>query len=103
MKKRNLSRLALLGIGITLLAAGCDTAKGDEMSTDMKTFYEQLTPDAQRKFRELDESHKQAAMKILELGCKADIQCKGHRERAVDVQYQNQLRERGQKNDQMRG
>ena len=106
MKKRNLntlnlSALALLGIGMTLCTSGCDKAKADEMSGEMKTFYEQLTPDAQRKFRELDESHKKASMKILELGCKADSACKGHRERAVDEQYRNQMQERSQKNGEL--
>src|SRR6201995_4432678 len=101
MKKRDIINMALVGASLAFLP-GCNKASGDEMDPAMKTFYEQLTPDAQAKFRQLDSEHKKAAMKINDVGCKNDSGCKGHRERAVEEQYKLQEQERGKASDQLK-
>lgn len=91
MKKQKMMMLALIG----MLAGGCSSAQGDSMSSDMQTFYEQLSPDAQQKFMQLDKQHKQMAMDVVQQGCKAAHECKGIREKAVEEQYNAQMQ--GQK------
>jgi hypothetical protein len=94
MKKKNFSALAMMGISMGLVAGGCQKAQSDEMSPEMRNFYEQLTPDAQKKFKELDDQHKKASMGILnsQHACRSESACKGMREQAVEEQYQKQMK-----------
>lgn len=102
MKKRDLVGMAMMGMALAFLP-GCNKATGDEKDSEMKTFYEQLTPDAQAKFNQLDDKHKKAALKINEQACKGEAQCKGHREQAVEEQYKLQMQERGKASSEMKG
>lgn len=87
-----------MGISFGLVVGGCRKAEAEQMSPEMKSFYEQLTPDAQQKFLELDAQHKKTAMQIVESYCKSESQCRGHREQAVERQYSHQMQQRSQTN-----
>ena len=93
-KKSRLINLAMLGIQMGLLFNGC-TAKGseEELNPEMRMFYDMLDPKAQKQFLELDEEHKRAAMSVINQYCKAMHECKGIRERAVQEQYDDQMRQ----------
>lgn len=93
MKKFNLAFQALLGIKMGLILSSYNYAT-EQMSPEMKTFYEQLDPKAQKQFQELDPEHKRKAMGIIEQYCHAMEECKGHREQSVDNQYRLQMQER---------
>lgn len=101
MKKRKLITLAMLGISMGLLVGGCEKAEAEQMSPEMKSFYEQLAPNAKKQFLELDAQHKKMAMEIVNQYCKGASQCKGHREQAVQEEYNRQMQERSQIDDRM--
>lgn len=86
MKK--VTTFALLGIQFALLAGA-----EESMNPQMRTFYERLDPEAQKQFLELDEEHRRAAMSIVDQYCAAVHECKGHRERSVQEQYDRQMHE----------
>lgn len=86
MKKRDLAKLALLGISAGLMATGCQqggksgnkTAAAEEkMNSDMQAFYSSLSPSAQQKFIELDAQHRMMAMEMIQSACKGKNSCKG--------------------------
>ena len=69
------------------LVCGCSTQASEKMTPEMKTFYEELDPVAQKEFLELDSSHRRASMSVVDHYCKANHECKGVREEAVHKQY----------------
>jgi hypothetical protein len=93
MKKFNLALHALIGIKLGLVLSSYNGGQGD-MPPEMRTFYEQLDPDAKAKFQALDPEHKKRAMGIVESYCKAYQECKGHREQSVYEQYNHQMLQR---------
>jgi hypothetical protein len=100
MHRKKLVTLVCLGIAMGTLYAQGD--KG-QMPPEMQKFYEQLEPEAQQKFLDLDKEHKEAAMDIMkEMACKAEHECKGHREHAVEEQYNLQMQQRNQANEGMK-
>ena len=140
MKKRDLASLAMIGISAGLLVAGCqtkpshppggsrgNTAAAEQMSPDMQSFYNNLSPEAQQKFMQMDAQHRMMAMEMTEQNCKGQNACKGlggckgathacagkngckgqgegppvrDPNKAVDIQYQ--MNQRGQMNNTMR-
>lgn len=96
MKKRTLAALALMGISLSLFGQN-----NQPTGADQQAFYQMLKPEAQKKFLELDSEHRRAAMEIYQSDCKAENQCRGHREQAVDEQYNNQMLQRRQLNNGM--
>ena len=102
MKKTKLMSLALLGIStVSLLANGCAQTTGDEMTPEMKSFYEQLAPEARQKFLQLDTEHKQMAVEFANQYCKGEAQCGGHREEEVEKLYNQQMQQRQNLNQSM--
>ncbi len=132
MKKRDLATLALIGISAGLVVGGCNQ-KGknnnhsnnnqsgmEQMSPDMKAFYSSLSPEAQKKFMELDAQHKMMAVEMANqtgvgenkckgMGgcatanntCAGENECKGQGgppvkdpSQAVDVQHEHQMDQR---------
>jgi hypothetical protein len=92
MHKKKMIALAIMGIGLGVLAIGHAQAQDEKMSSEMKSFYEQLSPDAKKKFLQLDSDHRDAAMQVMqEKSCKGESQCKGTREKAVQEQYEDQF------------
>lgn len=89
MKKRDLAKLAMLGISAGLFAGGCQqkaTGNGSsnsrnemraEMSSDMQAFYASLSADAKKKFNELDAQHKMMAMEMANQRCNGQNKCAG--------------------------
>lgn len=103
MKKKSLGRLALLGISLgSLCISGYNYSAERNMPPDMQAFYEQLSPNGQKKFLQLDDEHRKMAMQISRSGsCHAEQGCHGSREQSVDQQYNHQLQQRRQMNQQM--
>lgn len=140
MKKRDLATLAMIGISAGLIAGGCqqttkdkDTKRGgnrtngnglqaaENMSADMQSFYASLSPDAKKKFDQLDAQHKMMAMEMANQQCNgknkcagmggcstADHSCAGENgckgqggapvkdaNKAVDIQYKHQMGKNG--------
>lgn len=92
MKKSSLVKLAMLGVSAALLASGCKRAEGENKSSDAGQFYEKLSPEAKKKFDSLDQEHKMRAMDVInQHGCKGNSDCSGHREQAVEEQYNDQM------------
>ena len=103
MKKNKLMSLALLGISaVSLVTNGCGKASGDDMTPEMKSFYEQLTPEAQQKFLQLDTEHKKMAVNFANQYCKGESQCGGHREQEVEKLYKQQMQQRQKLNQNMK-
>ncbi|MCH9625608.1 MAG: hypothetical protein S4CHLAM123_07840 [Chlamydiales bacterium] len=89
MKKRDLSTLALVGISAGLMMGGCNQKetdkKGDDtgnkahaaeqLSPDMKSFHDSLSPTAQKKFMELDAQHKMMAIEMANQSCNGRNKC----------------------------
>jgi len=98
MKKKKLATLAIIGISMGILVEGHAQGQIEQMSSDMKKFYEQLAPDTQKKFLELDASHRKSAMQSTAQYCKGENQCPGYPEQAVEEQYNNQTQQRNQTN-----
>jgi len=128
MKKKNLASLAMIGIAAGALVVGCEkqTTLGalspkssgmEEMSTDMQSFYNSLSPEGQKKFEQLDAQHKMMAVEMTKQkksgdnscsamggcstatnsGCAGINSCKGEGgapikdpNKAVDIQLKNQ-------------
>lgn len=137
MKKRDLAKLALLGISAGLIATGCQQGGGksgnkgaaaeEQMTSDMQTFYSSLSPSAQKKFMELDAQHRMMAMEMVKGSCNGKNNCKGmggcatqshacagqngckgqggapikDANKAVEVQYKNQTKQRQNMNGSM--
>ena len=103
MKKTKLISLAMIGISMGLMTICYAHGPNEQkMNSEMQSFYQMLTPDAQKKFLELDETHKKAALEIYAEGCKALSDCKGYREQAVEQQYSNQMQQRQKTNEAMK-
>lgn len=135
-KKRDLTALALLGVSAGLIVGGCQqnsknsmgkqggnspgsngNATAEKMSSDMKTFYASLSPDAKKKFDQLDAQHKMMAVEMADQKCNGQNKCGGmggcatndhacagqnsckgqggapvkESNKAVEVQYKNQM------------
>jgi hypothetical protein len=138
MKKKNLVTLALLGISAGLSVGGCQkkdptTAGGantaEQMSPDMQSFYNSLSPDAQQKFLQLDAQHKMMSIEMAQQGCNGKNKCAGmggcattqhacagkngckgqggapvrNPNKAVEIQYTNQMGARKQTSNGMNG
>lgn len=137
MKKRDLATLAMIGISAGLLVGGCQQqnksstkmSAAEQMSPDMQTFYNSLSPEGQRKFMELDAQHRMMAIEMsnqkctgknncASMGgcataahaCAGQNGCKGQggtpvrdSNRAVEVQHRNQTNQRQRMNNQMNG
>ncbi len=137
MKKKDLASLAVIGISAGLIVSGCEqnvsNEKGDtnnkkqpqtnsaamHSQSDMDQFAASLSPEAKKKFTELDSHHKMMSMEMAHQSCKGQNECKGmggckttknscagqngckgeggppvkDPNKAVDVQYQNQMNE----------
>ena len=137
MKKNELAMLAMIGISAGLMVGGCQkngpdrnkVSADEQMSPDMKSYYNSLSPDAQKKFMELDAQHKMMAIEMAHQSCKgqnkcagmggcgtADHKCSGQNSckgqggapvkdanKAVEVQYKNQMNQRQNTNGGMGG
>ncbi len=88
MKKRDLTALAMIGITAGLaMTTGCQkqdkkSSDGKEMtaekmSPEMQSFHNSLSPDAQKKFMELDAQHKMMAMEMANQSCNGRNACAG--------------------------
>lgn len=86
MKKRELAKLAMLGISAAMMV-GCK-AQGDasaedqppsdqQLSSDMQSFYNSLNPEAQQKFNQLDAQHKMMAVEMAQQSCNGKNKCSG--------------------------
>lgn len=150
MKKQNLATLAMIGISAGIVAGGCQQkAKANGASTtpnsqakpsdstkqmkmpsqaDMDAFNKSLSPDAQKKFKDLDIQHKAMAMAMMDQSCNGKNECAGiggcatpehscagansckgkggapveDPNKAVEVQYKNQMNERQKANGEMK-
>jgi hypothetical protein len=143
MKKRDLATLAMLGISAGLIVSGCQKQGGpggnkgqmgykgsadERMSSDMQSYYNSLSPDAQQKFMQLDAQHKMMAVEMAQQTCSgqnkcasmggcatSQHQCAGKNgcqgqggapvrdpNKAVEVQYNNQMLQRQKSNGGMR-
>lgn len=81
-----LSALILLGIQM-----GCTTNANEQMSPEMRSFYEQLSPQAKKQFMELDEAHRNAAVSATHVVCSGSNACGGnYYNDAVQEQYRKQ-------------
>ena|ERR1700722_16719835 len=86
MKKRDLMTLAMIGISSGLLITGCQKG-GDKRSNtaaeeqktpvDAASFYNMLSPDSKKKFDQLDEKHKAAAVEMYNQKCNGQNMCAG--------------------------
>ena len=91
MKKKDLTKLAMLGIGAGLLMGGCqdqskqksdskdesNNAPHEEMAQDIQTFAASLSPEAKKQFMELDAKHKMMALEMTHQSCNGKNACKG--------------------------
>ncbi|MCC5831461.1 MAG: hypothetical protein JJU12_00255 [Chlamydiales bacterium] len=96
MKKRDLTTLAMIGISAGLIAGGCQQREKDKrengnhhnnhngelhaaehMNADIQKFYESLSPEAKKKFDQLDARHKQMAMEMAHQQCNGKNKCAG--------------------------
>lgn len=138
MKKRDLAKLAMLGISAAMIV-GCGNAQGDasgedqpssgqqQQSSDMQSFYNSLSSDAQKKFNQLDAQHKMMAIEMTHQTCNGKNSCAGmggcktsqnscagqngckgqggepikDPNKAVEVQYKNQQKQRQGMNQSM--
>ncbi len=91
--KANFALKALFGIELGIVLCSYN-GSSEPISEEMRTFYEQLDPDAKAKFKSMDTPHRKKAMGIVEHYCKANNECKGHRESEVRKEYIQQQRER---------
>jgi len=138
MKKKDLATLAMLGISAGLMVNGCQkgshspgnkAAADEQMSSDMQSFYSALSPDAQKKFMQLDAQHKMMAIEMAQQSCNGKNKCAGmggcstsqHQcagknsckgqggtpvkdpNKAVETQYNNQMGHRQKTNSGMSG
>lgn len=69
MKKRDLATLAVMVISAGLLIGGCQQKNGQaagsdatQMTADAQGFFNALSPENQKKFNEMDEANKKAAV-----------------------------------------
>jgi hypothetical protein len=137
-KKRELATLAMIGISAGLMVTGCQqvetpggNGKGsadEQLSSDMQTFFNALSPETQRKFNQLDAQHKMMAIEMAQQQCNAKNSCEGmggcaaspqhscagknackgqggapikDPNKAVEVQYNNQMMQREKINSGM--
>lgn len=88
MKKKDLLSLSLLGLsaglGVAVGVTGCqqhdkrpNTEAAEQMNPDVQSFYSSLTPEAQKKFNELDPQHQMMSMEMTKQQCNGKNQCKG--------------------------
>ncbi len=95
MKKKDLATLAMIGISAGLIAGGCqkkpkETNGGNnnngshrngnsaaQIAAEMKSFYNSLSPDAQKKFMSLDAKHKMMALEMANQSCNGKNACAG--------------------------
>lgn len=91
MKGRKFAMLALLGINMGLMLNSCQSARAEEeMTPDMRTYYEQLSPQAKRQFNTLDAEHRRAAMSSTYSSCGSPHGCVVSADEAVRKQYEAQ-------------
>jgi len=105
------------------------TSAAEQMSPDMQTFYNSLSQEAQRKFTDLDAQHRMMAVEMANQSCNAKNACAGmggcatkehacagqnsckgqggppvkDPNKAVEIQYRNQMNQRQKMNGQMNG
>lgn len=113
MKKRNLSTLALIGIGAGLVLGGCQKNKpsmpsasvgiasaAEQTVSDVESFYNSLSDEAKKKFDQLDSTHQKMAMEMMNQNqsCNGKNGCKGQGgaplkdpNKAVDEQFNAQM------------
>lgn len=135
MKKKDLAILAMLGISTGLLVSGCAKSnKSSNLSADEQKapvdagkFYNMLSDEGKKKFDQLDDKHKKAAVMMFNQSCKGQNSCAGlggcdtsahecagkndckgqggapikDAISAVKVQYDQQLKERGKASQSM--
>lgn len=92
MKKRDLAVLAAIGMSAGAIVAGCttnvsiDTKGGDEENdkpadeqagTTMESFKSTLSPEAKKKFDELDAKHKMMSVEMSNQECNGKNKCAG--------------------------
>jgi hypothetical protein len=87
MKKRDLAKLAMLGISAGLIVGVFEKRGGtgtpgqaladEQMSSDMQAFYNSLSPEAQQKFNQLDAQHKMMAVEMAHQNCSGKNKCAG--------------------------
>ncbi len=98
MRKKSLLGLAVMGVMASLLFAGCQG--GGMMPKNMQAFYNQLDPETQDKFKQLDEKYRKMAVEIVDRYCREGQQqeqdCKLLRERVIEDMLRNQSMEKGQ-------
>jgi hypothetical protein len=81
MDKKELARLALLGISAGLMVTGCqkeqtgDPPSNQEVNGDIESFYNSLTPKAKQQFMQLDTQHKMLAIELYQQHCKGENNC----------------------------
>lgn len=138
MKKRDLTALAMIGISAGLVAGGCQqnskskrsntkVSAAEQLSPDMQAFYAALTPEAKKKFMDLDAQHKMMAVEMANQRCNGQNSCSGmggcatskhscagqnsckgqggspvkEPTKAVTIQYKNQMEQRHKTNGKM--
>jgi hypothetical protein len=86
MKKRDLMALAMIGISSGLMVTGCQkgtdkksniSAEEQKAPVDAASFYNMLSDDAKKKFDQLDEKHKAAALEMYNQSCNGKNSCAG--------------------------
>jgi len=95
MKKRDLTKLVMIGIGAGLIVGGCDNSRGpdngapggpppgnggpglEQMGPDMQAFFTSLSSDSQNKFMQLDAQHKMMAIEMAMQTCSGQNKCSG--------------------------
>jgi hypothetical protein len=86
MKKRDLMTLAMIGISSGLMVTGCQkgretksnvSAEEQKAPLDQMSFYNMLSDDAKKKFDQLDEKHKAAAVDMYNQKCNGKNSCAG--------------------------
>lgn len=86
MKKRDLTTLALLGIGVGLAVGSCNPKEDsgnnkasaeEQMSPDMESYYKSLSSDAQQKFMQMDAQHRMMAVEMANQSCSGKNKCAG--------------------------
>lgn len=91
MKKRDLASLAVIGVTAGMMVSGCqqfqkktspkkpqkENGNNHQMSPEMKSFYANLSPDAQKEFMSLDAHHKMMAMEMAQQKCHGQNSCAG--------------------------
>ncbi len=86
MKKKDLVKLAMVGMSAGILMTGCQSKKGsskqsylsadEPVSADQQKFFSSLFSASQSKYQQLDSQHRQMAKQMTEQSCKGQNQCK---------------------------